>query len=82
MGSGAPGQPVPPDEAVHRRRFRGPFWQNPEFDSPGAVGTMGTIAAPLLAGFSLSTFVLAFTLKARDTRYPNLRRCCCLLLSS
>jgi hypothetical protein len=32
---------------------------------------MGTIAAPLLAGFSLSTFVLVLTLKASDVRYPD-----------
>lgn len=72
MESGAPGQPVAAAEAVVRGRYRVPFWRDPEFDLSLAVETMGTISAPVLAGFSLSTFVLALTLKARDTRYPGL----------
>lgn len=71
MESGAPGQPVPAAEAVSRGRSRVSFWQDPKFGLAEAVATMGTIAAPLLAGFSLSAFVLVLTLKARDARFRD-----------
>jgi hypothetical protein len=69
MELGAPDQPVPSAKAVSRGRSRVSFWQDPKFGLAEAVVTMGTTAAPLLAGFSLSTFVLVLTLKARDARY-------------
>ena len=51
---------------------RGPFWQTPtRYGAAEAVISMGTIAAPLLAGFSLAAFVQVFALSARDARYRD-----------
>jgi hypothetical protein len=50
----------------------GPFWLTPtKYGAAEAVMSMGTIAAPLLAGFSLAAFVLVLALSANDVRYGD-----------
>jgi hypothetical protein len=58
---------VTSQEDPHRWR-----WQTPtRYGAAEAVMSMGTIAAPLLAGFSLASFVLIFTLTSSEVRYGD-----------
>lgn len=50
----------------------GPFWETPEkYGTADALSSMGTIAAPLLGGFSLAAMVQTLTLKPGDARWPD-----------
>jgi hypothetical protein len=50
----------------------GPFWDTPEkYGTAEALSSMGTIAAPLLGGFSLAAMVQTLTLKPGDARWPD-----------
>jgi hypothetical protein len=72
MESPISGQPAPAAGVVSREGPRGPAWKTPtRYGSAEAVTGMGTIAAPLLAGFSLAAFVQAFALSTRDVRYRD-----------
>jgi hypothetical protein len=52
--------------------LRGPFWVTPIlYGEAEALNSMGTIAAPLLAGFSLAAVVLTVTIKPSDARWPD-----------
>ena len=51
---------------------RGPFWETPRrYGATEALVSMGTIAAPLLAGFSLAGFVQVLALGTADVRWRN-----------
>lgn len=68
--SGPPAAAAPP--VVKQRDSHGPFWLTPtKYGAAEAVISMGTIAAPLLAGFSLAAFVQVFALSANDVRYRD-----------
>jgi hypothetical protein len=50
----------------------GPIWRMPEpYGEPEAFNSMGAIAAPLLAGFSLAAMVQTLTIKTSDARWPE-----------
>jgi hypothetical protein len=50
----------------------GPYWETPDlYGQAEAVNSMGTIAAPLLAGFSLAAMVQALTIKTSEARWPT-----------
>lgn len=52
--------------------LHGPFWVTPAlYGEAEALNSMGTIAAPLLAGFSLASAVLTVTIKPTDARGPD-----------
>lgn len=47
-------------------------WEYPDFYGEAeALSSMGTIAAPLLAGFSLAAMAQTVTIKVSDTRWPE-----------
>jgi hypothetical protein len=51
---------------------RGPYWETPDlYGEAEALNSMGTIAAPLLAGFSLAAMVQTLTIKASQSRSPD-----------
>lgn len=51
---------------------QGTIWTMPEwYGSQEALTSMGTIAAPLLAGFSLAAVVQTLTLTSSETRWSN-----------
>jgi hypothetical protein len=55
-----------------RELLRGPFWRMPKlYGEAEAVSSMGAIAAPLLAGFSLAAMVQTLTIKTSDARWPG-----------
>jgi hypothetical protein len=55
------------DEPPH-----GPYWVIPDlYGEAEALNSMGTIAAPLLAGFSLAAMVQTLTIKASEARWPD-----------
>src|SRR5262249_38768633 len=50
----------------------GPFWEVPDRDGAAeALSSMGTIAAPLLGGFSLAAMVQTLTLKPTEVRWSD-----------
>jgi len=50
----------------------GPYWETPElYGEAEALNSMGTIAAPLLAGFSLAAMVQTLTITTSETRWPD-----------
>jgi hypothetical protein len=52
--------------------LHGPFWDTPRlYGEAEALNSMGTIAAPLLAGFSLAAMVQTITISASETRWPD-----------
>ena len=54
------------------RPLHEPDWDPPPLYGAGeAINSMGTIAAPLLAGFSLAAMVQTLTIKTSDTRWPD-----------
>jgi hypothetical protein len=54
------------------RSPRGPSWVTPEkYGSAEALTSMGTIAAPLLGGFSLAAMVQTITLTPSQARWPD-----------
>ena len=49
-----------------------PFWVTPDmYGAADALSSMGTIAAPLLGGFSLAAMVQTLTLKPSEVRWPD-----------
>jgi len=51
---------------------QGPYWKTPYlYGEAEALNSMGTIAAPLLAGFSLAAMVQVLTVNAAETRWPD-----------
>jgi hypothetical protein len=51
---------------------RGLFWETPDlYGEAEALNSMGTIAAPLLAGFSLAAMAQTLTIKTSETRWPD-----------
>jgi hypothetical protein len=55
-----------------RERLHGPFWRMPKlYGEAEAFNSMGAIAAPLLAGFSLAAMVQTLTIKTSDARWPG-----------
>lgn len=49
------------------------YWDEPAlYGEAEAVASVGTVAAPLLAGFCLTATVQALTLTTSDTRWPSL----------
>ena len=58
--SGDPTEPKPHHDAGPPRP---PFWITPDwYGTHEALGSIGTIAAPLLGGFALASMVLTLTL--------------------
>jgi len=52
---------------------RGPYWETPDlYGEAEALNSMGTIAAPLLAGFSLAAMVQTLTINATQARWPDI----------
>jgi hypothetical protein len=50
----------------------GPYWQVPDlYGEAEAHNAMGTIASPLLGGFSLAAMVQTLTVKTSDARWPD-----------
>ena len=50
----------------------GPYWQTPDlYGEAEALNSMGTIAAPLLAGFSLAAMVQTLTITTSEARWPD-----------
>jgi hypothetical protein len=50
----------------------GSYWETPSlYGEAEALDSMGTIAAPLLAGFSLAAMVQTLTITTSDTRWPD-----------
>ena len=48
------------------------YWDAPElYGEAEALNVMGTIAAPLLGGFSLASMVLTVTITTSETRWPD-----------
>jgi hypothetical protein len=73
MESRASSQPPAAAKVVRRRDVHGPFWLTPtKYGAAEAVMSMGTIATPLLAGFSLAAFVQVLALSANDVRYGDI----------
>ena len=55
------------DEPPH-----GPYWETPYlYGEAEALNSMGTIAAPLLAGFSLAAMVQTITIRTSEARWPG-----------
>jgi hypothetical protein len=51
---------------------RKPYWKTPDlYGQAEALNSMGTIAAPLLAGFSLAAMVQTFTITTSEARWPD-----------
>jgi hypothetical protein len=51
---------------------RGSYWETPNlYGEAEALNSMGAIAAPLLAGFSLAAMVQTLTITTSDTRWPE-----------
>lgn len=51
---------------------RGPYWETPNlYGEAEALNSMGAIAAPLLAGFSLAAMAQTLTITTSDTRWPD-----------
>jgi hypothetical protein len=49
----------------------GPYWETPDlYGEAEALNSMGTIAAPLLAGFSLAAMVQTLTITTSEARWP------------
>lgn len=73
MESGTSSQPAAATQVASQEGSHSPAdWQVPtRYGAAEAVMSMGTIAAPLLAGFSLASFVLIFTLTSSDVRYGD-----------
>jgi hypothetical protein len=60
-------EPDPGRELLH-----GPIWRMPgRYGEAEAYNSMGAIAAPLLAGFSLAAMVQTLTIKTSDARWPD-----------
>jgi len=66
--------------AIHMERgtepeagpLHGPFWETPHlYGESEALNSMGTIAAPLLAGFSLAAMVQTITITTGAARWPE-----------
>lgn len=74
MGSGTPSRPAPGTKAATQIGSHDPYWPRTptRYGAAEAAMTMGTIAAPLLAGFSLSAFIVIFTIKPSDVRYRDI----------
>jgi len=52
---------------------RGVYWATPKlYGEAEALNNMGSIAAPLLAGFCLAATVQTLTITTRDARWPNI----------
>jgi hypothetical protein len=67
MTVGDQARPEPETEPVG-----GSYWETPDlYGQAEALNSMGAIAAPLLAGFSLAAMVQTLTIKASETRWPN-----------
>ena len=50
----------------------GPYWETPYlYGEAEALNSMGTIAAPLLAGFSLAAMVQTITIRTSEARWPG-----------
>lgn len=50
----------------------GPYWETPDlYGEAEALNSMGTIAAPLLAGFSLAAMVQTLAINTREARWPD-----------
>ena len=50
----------------------GPYWETPDlYGEAEALNSMGTIAAPLLAGFSLAAMVQTLTITTSAARWPD-----------
>ncbi len=50
----------------------GPYWETPDlYGEAEALNSMGTIAAPLLAGFSLAAMAQTLTIKTSEARWPD-----------
>jgi hypothetical protein len=48
------------------------YWETPNlYGEPEALNSMGTIAAPLLAGFSLAAMVQTLTITTSESRWPD-----------
>jgi MFS family permease len=66
----APLSDTDPESAAREPGKRGPFWETPaRYGAAEALTSMGTIAAPLLAGFSLAGFVQVLTMGPEDVRW-------------
>ena len=53
-------------------RSHGPYWETPDlYGEAEALNSMGTIAAPLLAGFSLAAMVQTLTITTSEARWPD-----------
>ncbi len=73
MESRATNQSASEPKIAVQEDSHGPFWQTPtRYGAAEAVISMGTIAAPLLAGFSLAAFIQVLGLSAGDVRYRDL----------
>jgi hypothetical protein len=60
-----------PERQDSKKPLHGPYWEMPGLlGEAEALNSMGTIAAPLLAGFSLAAMVQTLTITASDTRWP------------
>jgi hypothetical protein len=54
------------------RQSHGPAWDTPHlYGEAEALNSMGTIAAPLLGGFSLAAMVQTTTIGTGETRWPD-----------
>src|SRR5690242_12114963 len=54
------------------RQPHGPYWDTPHlYGEAEALNSMGTIAAPLLAGFSLAAMVQTITINTGQARWPD-----------
>jgi hypothetical protein len=50
----------------------GPYWKTPDlYGEAEALNSMGTIAAPLLAGFSLAAMAQTVTITTSEARWPD-----------
>lgn len=68
----APTSDADPEPEPREPGRRGPFWETPvRYGSAEAFTSMGTIAAPLLAGFSLAGFLQVLTLGSTDVRWRS-----------
>jgi hypothetical protein len=53
-------------------QLQGPYWETPGlYGEADALNSMGTIAAPLLAGFSLAAMVQTLTIHESEARWPG-----------
>lgn len=61
--------PEPRDKG---NKLHGPYWVTPDrYGEAEALNSMGTVAAPLLAGFSLAAMVQTLTITTRQARWPD-----------